>query len=273
MIFIALARVWRKKIIFHCHSGKFDQFYFKGRDWQRFLIRWVLSLSDRIVALSPRWTLFFSDILPKAKLAVLENAVPLDHFTSVKSRFPKASEPMVLFAGLLTENKGLFDLLAVLPDLVEKVPSTRVLLAGAGDFKKIRSILHDQGLEKAVDLLGWVDPEELIGWYHQAHLLVLPSYYEGLPMVLLEAMACGLPIVSTRVGGIPELITEGENGILIDPGDRSALLEALAVLLTDPLRQAEMGEKNRNKIKEQYDIPIYVHKLKNLYLEILGEKR
>jgi len=272
MFFMTLARVWRKKIIFHCHSGKFDQFYLEERDWQKTLIRKVLSLADRVVILSPHWVPFFSQMVPTVKLKVLENAVPLASYQSKGAEFPKALEPTILFAGLLTENKGLFDLISIVPELVKKVPSVKVLLAGSGDVPRIQAALQNSHIEGSVQLLGWVDPQQLIGLYHQSHLFVLPSYYEGLPMVLLEAMACGLPIVGTRVGGIPELVEEGENGILIHPGDREALLNSLARLLNDPILREHMALKNVQKIKEKYDIPIYIQKLKNLYRDILGEK-
>ncbi len=272
MFFMVLAKVWRKKIIFHCHSGKFDQFYFGEKDWQKTLIRRVLSLSARVVILSPHWALFFSQLVPSSKLKVLENAVPLNLYQSMRAEFPKALEPTILFAGLLTKNKGIFDLIAIVPELVKKIPSLKVLLAGTGDVPRIKAILQSSHIEGSVQLLGWVDPQQLIELYSQSHLFVLPSYYEGLPMVLLEAMACGLPIVGTRVGGIPELIEEGENGILIHPGDRDALLNSLVWLLNDPILREHMALKNVQKIKEKYDIPMYIQKLKNLYRDILGEK-
>ena len=272
-IFVFLAKVWKKKIIFHCHSGKFDQFYQQGPVWQKSLIRWVLSLSDRVVVLSPYWIPFFSQLVSASKLKVLENAVPLEFYQSKGANLSKASEPTILFAGLLTKNKGIFDLISIVSKLINKVPSARVLLAGTGDLKEIDSFVKSHGIEGSVQLPGWIDPEQLIGLYHQSHLFVLPSYYEGFPMVVLEAMACGLPIISTRVGGIPELIEEGQNGILIDPGDRKALLEALVALLDDPILRETMGQNNIKKIREKYDIPIYIQKLKSLYLEILGEKK
>jgi glycosyltransferase involved in cell wall biosynthesis len=273
MIFILLAKAWRKKIIFHCHSGKFDQFYFDGPGWQKFLIRRVLSMSDRVVVLSPHWTGFFSQFVPQTRLRILENAVPLTSYQAERSKFPKANKPTILFAGLLTENKGVFDLISVIPKLVTKVPSVRVLLAGSGDIIKIQSMLRSLNVQGSVHFLGWVSPQELIRYYFRSHLFVLPSYYEGLPMVMLEAMACGLPVVSTKVGGIPELIEEGENGILIDPGDKDALFKALTTLLTEPVLRDKMAEANIQKIKERYDIPIYVEKLKGLYQELLGEKK
>jgi glycosyltransferase involved in cell wall biosynthesis len=272
IIFIILAKVWRKKIIFHCHSGKFDQFYFHGPDWQKSLIRWVLSLPDRIVVLSPHWALLFSQIVPISKLIILENAEPLEFYQSKGVTCSKASEPTILFAGLLTENKGVFDLISIVPELANKIPSVRVLLAGTGDLKKIDSLVKSHGVAGSVQLLGWLDPEHLIGLYHQSHLFVLPSYYEGLPMVILEAMACGLPIVSTKVGGIPELIEEGQNGHLINPGDRKALLEILITLLADTTLREVMGQNNIQKIRENYNIPIFIQKLESLYGELLGDK-
>jgi glycosyltransferase involved in cell wall biosynthesis len=205
-------------------------------------------------------------------MVVLENAVSLDYYQPKGQPISKTIEPTLLFAGLLTENKGVFDLLFTLPKLVERVPSTRLLLAGSGDLKRISEVIKEYGMEESVSLTGWVDSETLLSYYHQAHLFVLPSYYEGLPFVMLEAMACGLPIVSTKVGGIPELIAPGLNGYLIHPGDREALLQTLVGLLDNqPLRET-MGRNNIEKIKEKYDLPVYIEKLKSLYLEILGEK-
>lgn len=272
MIFLCLARVWKKRIIFHCHSGKFDQFYHQGKKWQKSLIRRVLSLSNRVVVLSPHWTLFFSQIVTPSKLRVLGNAVPLTALQSKGAHSQKSADPTILFAGLLTENKGIFDLISIIPQLRAQFPSVQVLLAGDGNMEKIRTLLRSNTLEGSVQLLGWIDPEALIGLYHQAHLFVLPSYYEGLPMVMLEAMACGLPVVSTKVGGIPEVIENGENGLLITPGDCQALLAAVSTLLADGSLRAAMGSKNIEKIKEKYDIPVYVQTLQHIYGDLLGEK-
>jgi len=273
LIFILLAKAGRKKVLLHCHGSRFDQFYQKGPSWQKALIRWGLSLCDGVVTLSPQWNEFYSQIMEPGRLRILENAIPLQNYQRPPGHEKSLSKNLVvLFAGEVGERKGAYDLLAIVPDLIGQVPQARVLLAGNGDPIRIGTAIQSFQIEDRLQWLGWVSPEEMIGIYHQADIFVLPSYHEGLPMAILEAMACGLPIVSTKVGGIPELIEEGENGILIHPGDRVALLNSLASLLNDPILREHMALKNVQKIREQYDIPIYIQKLKNLYGDILGVK-
>lgn len=273
MIFILIAKMGRKKVLFHCHGSRFDQFYQDGPAWQKLLIRKILSLCDRVVALSPTWKAFFLGFLDTASVRILENAIPMQVYQPPKGQREKVFQgPVILFAGEVGERKGAYDLLAIIPELVLQVPRVTVQLAGNGDLDKIQALAKSLQIEKHIHLMGWVSAEKMIGLYHQADLFVLPSYHEGLPMAILEAMASGLPVVSTRVGGIPELIGNGENGFLINPGDRKALLGALIALLGNSALREEMALKNVQKIREKYDITNYIEKLKSLYLEILGGK-
>ncbi len=273
MVFILLAKIGRKKILFHCHGSRFDQFYHQGPNWQKILIRRILSFCNRVIILSPYWETFFSEFLDSSRLVILENAIPLNAYQSVSVEERKKSNgPVILFAGEVGERKGIYDLLSVIPDLVRQVPRITLLLAGNGELDKVRFVAESLNIETHLQLTGWVPAEKMTQFYLQADLFVLPSYHEGMPMAILEAMACGLPVVSTRVGGIAELIKEGENGFLINPGDRQALLEALLVLLADPVLRENMALKNIQKVKDQYDMPGYLKKLKGLYREILEEK-
>lgn len=272
LIFILLAKVGHKKILLHCHGSRFDQFYQKGSSWEKALIRWGFSLCDIIITLSPQWKEFYAQVAEPSKVMVLENAIPAELFRKspeIEKRIP--GESIILFAGEVGERKGAYDLLSIVPELVAIAPKTRVLLAGNGDPAKIGTLIKSLQIEGVIQWVGWCNPEDLIRLYHQAQIFVLPSYHEGLPMAILEAMACGLPVVSTRVGGIPEVIEDGENGFLINPGDRQALLAAISTLLADGPLRAAMGSKNIEKIREKYDIPIYVQKLQHIYGELLGE--
>lgn len=272
MVFILLAKLSRKKVLFHCHGSRFDEFYQKGPFWQKILIKNILSLCDRVIVLSSYWKIFFSGFLEPSSLRVLENAIPLERYYSLKGRREKmAGSPIILFAGEVGERKGAYDLLNVIPDLIHQFPRLIIQLAGNGDLDKVTAVAESLEIQKHIQLLGWVSSDKMIALYYQADIFVLPSYHEGLPMAILEAMACGLPVVSTRVGGIPELVSGGENGILVDPGDRPALLASLTTLLADPALRDKMGQNNVQKVREEYDIPMYIKKLKNYYREILGE--
>jgi glycosyltransferase involved in cell wall biosynthesis len=273
MIFILLAKMAGKKVLFHCHGSRFDQFYLKGPSWQKRLIRKILSLCDRVVVLSPFWKTFFEEFLDVNLLSILPNAIILSNYQSPGNKEKKlGGKPIVLFAGEVGERKGVYDLLAVIPRLVLKFPQVTVRFAGNGDLEKIRHTVKSLKIEEHVELTDWVTSETLIDYYYESVLFVLPSYHEGLPMAILEAMACGLAVVSTRVGGIPELIREGENGFLIDPGDQGGLEEALSALLADPSRREQMGRNNIEKIRDEYEMSVYSARLRDLYRELLGEQ-
>jgi glycosyltransferase involved in cell wall biosynthesis len=264
-IFVLLAKWFKKKLIFHCHSGKFDRFYEQGPDIQKFLIKKVITSSDCVIALTERWASFFEKFLSKEKIKVLPNSVHAAIYDRYRRQVKKSKRPTIIFAGIFSENKGIYDLLSVMLGLKEKVPEIRLLLAGDKNIDKIKRFIKTNSLEQNVEIVGWVSPNKLISLYCESHIFVLPSYYEGLPMVLIEAMACGLPVVSTKVGGIPEIIEEGVNGFLVTPGDRKALFEKLLILSKDLKLCLRMGENNASKIKKEYDISTYSRKLKQIY--------
>ena len=273
MIFILLSKLMCKKMLFHCHGSRFDQFYHEGPSWQKRLIQKVLSLCDRVVVLSPYWKIFFQGFLNASSLRILPNAITLSNYQSKEKEGKKLGErPIILFAGEVGERKGAYDLLAVMPRLILKFPQVIVRFAGNGNLEKIQQVIKSLKIEDHVELAGWVSSEKLIEFYYQSVLFVLPSYHEGLPMAILEAMACGLAVVSSRVGGIPELIREGENGFLIDPGDHGALEEALSALLADPVLREQMGQNNIQKIRDEYEMSAYSMRLRDLYQELLGER-
>ena len=125
-------------------------------------------------------------------------------------------------------------------------------------------------IEEYVKILGQVPEGEKILQLRSSDIFVLPTFSEGLPISLLEAMAAGLPIISTPVGAIPEVIDEGKNGFLIQPGDYEALAEKIVILAKDHKARQEMGKNNLVKIMEQYDQSIIIRKLSNVYSQLLA---
>jgi glycosyltransferase involved in cell wall biosynthesis len=114
------------------------------------------------------------------------------------------------------------------------------------------ALAHSLGIQQEVHFLGHVDHAELPGWYASADLFVLPSRMESFPLVLLEAMASGLPVVATAVGGVPELVVHGETGLLVPPNDPLALAQAINSLLDDPEGMKSMGARGRDTVRERY---------------------
>jgi len=125
---------------------------------------------------------------------------------------------------------------------------------GRGDISKLSEICRKRGIEKNVKFLGTVSEEEKVKLYFSADIFILPSYAEGQPIAILEAMAAGLPVISTTVGSIPEVITKGEHGFLIEPGDYSSLAENIKLLLREDKLRNKIGQSNYEVAREKYDI-------------------
>src|SRR5690606_10983036 len=124
--------------------------------------------------------------------------------------------------GRLGSRKGTWDLLEAFKRLAAEVPNVRLVLGGDGEIDKARRIVARDGLEARVTIAGWLSGAEKLDVFNRTDIYALPSYHEGLPASIVEAMAAGAPIVSTPVGGIPEAVTDAFNGFLVAPGDVDA---------------------------------------------------
>ena len=145
-------------------------------------------------------------------------------------------------------------------------PETRFAICGSNPPADVQSLARP--LDEAVDFPGFVRGPDKLRLLQQAALLVLPSYAEGVPIAVLEGMAAGLPVVTTPVGGVPDIFEDGVNGLLVPPGDPAALADAIERLLDDPDQRRSMGEANRRKALKEFDVPIYVEKLLGLYRDV-----
>jgi len=155
-----------------------------------------------------------------------------------------------LFVGRLRIRKGVEVLLAALAGMRRQVPEARLLVAGDGEH---RAALQERAAElglgpESVTFLGRADAARVRGLLAGARALVVPSTYEGMPLVVLEAMAAGIPVIASRVSGIPEVVVDGETGWLVPPEDPAALAAALQAVLADPAEAARRGEAGRRRV-------------------------
>jgi glycosyltransferase involved in cell wall biosynthesis len=125
--------------------------------------------------------------------------------------------------------------------------------------------------EGVARLLGTRPPEEMPAAYADAEVFCLPSWWEAMPLSVLEAMAAGLPVVASAVGGLPEMVSDGETGFLVAPGDAAGLGDALARLVADPALRARMGAAGRRRARERFDLPGFAAAHLALYQRELGD--
>ncbi len=179
---------------------------------------------------------------------------------------PRVSEgPVIGSVGRLNYQKGYEFLLHALA----LIPDAALVLVGDGEERgALERLASELGIAERVTFAGWhADPRP---WLPSFDVFAIPSRWEGLPAVGIEAMFAGLPVVATRVDGIPEAVVDGKTGTLVPPEDPKALAEALVALLADPARRREMGELARRRAEETFNLKTWIRAWESLYAELLG---
>lgn len=230
---VLLTKLMRKPYIVHLHAASEQALFVLTPQW---LVRMIFLLSYRIVVLSDNWAAIVKKHLPDARVTVIHNPVR-------KPQMERTPEPdgMVLFAGKLERRKGYMELLEAAAEVLIHFPKVRFCFAGHGDIEQAKAEAHRLNIEGSVSFPGWIRPEEIGGYYRRATVFCLPSFDEGLPMAVIEAMSYSLPVVTTPVGGLPDLISDGVDGLFVQPGNVHAIARQLLGLLQDPDRAQRVG--------------------------------
>lgn len=229
LIYKFIKRFTKKVVIYHIHGANFDSFYRNASKTIKARIREMLQNVDVVVCLSEFWKRFFEDEVGVKRVIIINNIVNDNSRTSdvIRNKTPIVK---FLFLGRIGKRKGLFDLLDVVNDHRVFLNSKfKLFVGGDGEVQQLLDYIHSNFLEDLVEYVGWVDGPMKNDLLSSCDVFILPSYSEGLPISILEAMSYGLPIVSTTVGGIPELVRG--NGYLITPGDKSQLFLCIKKML------------------------------------------
>jgi glycosyltransferase involved in cell wall biosynthesis len=188
--------------------------------------------------------------LDATSISVLGNGVDIEVFEPGKT---KPSENVVLYTGGLSYRKGLIDLVMAARHVLNKYPEVSFILTGTGPIEReLRRMITKMGMTNNFRFLGFVDRARLIELYQSATVYVFPSYYEGVPTSVLEAMACGTPVVATAIDGIPELVVNGKNGFIVPVKNPEAISSAILKLLDDEELRNRIGQAARQTIREHF---------------------
>lgn len=199
---------------------------------------------------------------------IVNNGVDSSFFIPKDKR--EINEKYILYTGRLDSRKGLIDLIESAKYVSSEHSDIKFILTGKGPFRNIlKRKINDIGLSKNFYFAGYVDRKTLLKYYQNATIYVLPSYYEGLPTTLLEAMSCGIPSIATNVKGSNEVIENGENGILIPPRNPKKLAEAIMGLLNDEDSRKRIGENARRHIVNYYDWDIITKRIEEIYKQLV----
>jgi glycosyltransferase involved in cell wall biosynthesis len=269
LLFVGFARLRARPVIAHIHNvSDLDRIASSRR--LRAAMRLLDRLSDSIVVIAG---------VAQARLrgiGIESRCIPLaQRFSSptVRKHVAGNDELRVLFAGAYGRDKGLDELISAMAGLRVAHPSFRLIVVGyemrPGERSRLEALARDLEVKDVVEFHGPATPSELRRYYETSDIVSLPSRREGFPMVLLEAMAFGLPPVATNVGGIPELIEDGVTGLLIEPGDARSLAVALASL-ADAATRERIGQAASRRAAENGDDNA-VAAWRSLYAEIGGD--
>lgn len=268
-IFTLIAIACRKPVLIHTHGCEFHSFHAKLPQGIKQVVNWILQQCTYLIVLSESWKNYYMTNcgLTAKKVVVLPNPVEIPENVPERTNSHKIN---FVFLGRIGKRKGAFDLLQAFAKLApEHREKSELTLAGIGEVEQARSLAESLNLKQHITFPGWVDPAGRNKLLSKADVFVLPSYNEGLPMALLEAMSWGLPVITTPVGGIPEIVTHNETGLLVNPSDVQHLAEALQSLIENESLRLNLGSAAKRRIAP-LDVKTYSCSLFDLYCLALG---
>jgi glycosyltransferase involved in cell wall biosynthesis len=267
---IVLSKALGIPVVLHLHAAQLHHFYRLLPKPLQFMTRWVFSLPESCVVLGTTAQRFVIEELrvPAMKVAIVINGVPAP--TVPRRAIKENSLQRILFVGNLSERKGVTDLLHALGRPGFDNLQFELVLAGGGDVAGYQAKAKDLGVDKLVRFTGWSEQKDVAALMAQADILVLPSYDEGLPLVVLEALANGVAIVCTPVGEIPSALRHGVTACFVTPGDVTGLAESLQNLLLRPgvLRMLEVNGKAL--YEKNFSLPQFFYSVAKIHKSAFG---
>ncbi len=255
-IMVFVARLFGKRVILSPRSGLLLDDLEKSR-FMRWFIPFVFRQCNIIMCQTQSWKQFYQSILglPDDRFIVIPNWVDLEPYSNISAHHKQVDNRVsILFLGRIERNKGVYDLVEAVQMFHEDLRHCRFIICGMGsELGAFKEKIAGLALSHLFEFRGWVTGPEKIQVLRDADIFVLPSYREGLPNALLEAMASGLAVVATAVGGIPDIL-DNKTGRLIQPGDVEALGHAIVELSKSAELRGQLGQSARGHVLENHDI-------------------
>ncbi len=259
--YVKIAKKYKKRVILHIHGGGFKKFYDECSKKQQNYIRESINCSDKVIVLSNEWYQFFSNIINKEKIEIIYNGVALPE------KYNKdLSNRNILFLGRINKQKGIYDLISVIKKLKKRYNDVCLYIGGSGEEEKIKMYVKNNDLEDNVKLLGWINEQEKNEILKKCTFFALPSYFEAMPMSILEAMSYQCVVIASDVGGIPQIINSENTGFLVKPGDCDKMYNIFCQLFEDEMLVKKVSSEARITIEKNFDIQNNIDKIKKIYI-------
>ncbi len=268
-LYIQIAQLAGKKIVMHIHGALFKEFYRRGSSLSKKLIRRHLNLCDAVIVLSNAWKEFFAAFVEASKLHIVQNGI---HLSPLADSAQKSGVVSFLHMGEVSRRKGIYDILEVIEILKSEKINVFFDIVGPGELDEVNEIITKKELQAYIRLHGPHFGARRFDYFQRAHCFILASYAEGFPIALIEALAAGLPVVSTTVGGIPDMIQHGQHGFLNEPGDVNALADSIKKLVLQPGMREKISKTNRQTAFKNFDINCTAEKISNVYQSVFSSR-
>jgi len=260
--YFKVAKWWHKKVIVHFHAFS-PETTINSR--YKPLYKKLFSDADLVITLSNQWKIWVEEILGiKDNVTVLYNPCPLAQLNSMDKK-----DNIILFAGTLNQRKGFVDLIRSFSTIASRYTDWTLVFAGNGEIEKGLTLAKELNVEKQVIFKGWVSGNDKDELFRSAKIFCLPSYMEGFPMAVLDAWAYGLPVITTPVGGLPDILEDGKNALVFEPGDTQLLSDQLErLILDDGLRNA-ISQKSLMLSQTVFNVENINQQLADIYKKVL----
>lgn len=269
--FMWWAKIWRKKIIVHFHSFSPETTI---RSKYAFIYSYLLGKADRVVVLSEYWRCEVVKEFPMANVVVIYNPC-LTEIPRRPSSFANDDEVepkvhSILYAGTVNQRKGYADMVKAFSKLAKDFPDWQIVFAGNGEIEQGKALAEELGISSQTLWIGWVSGTGKDKIFREATVFCLPSYAEGFPMSVLDAWSYGLPVITTPVGGIPDVAKDGENMLLFNPGDIDALAICMERMISDAELRMRISRASLEFARTTFNVKTINDKLERLYEDLLS---
>ncbi|MEO9946947.1 glycosyltransferase family 4 protein [Paraglaciecola sp.] len=265
-VFITIGKLlFRKKIVFHLHGSEFKVFFDEElTGLKKTIALKIINMPDLIITLSESWKTWVENTVASPRVIFIHNSIcPI-----TTNKVVTKKRLQLLFLGRIGERKGAFDIIEALAKDNLKNCNFELLMGGDGDLESAKSLVNKYNLQEKIKFIGWVRGEQKLKLLQESAIFLLPSYNEGMPMSLLEALASGLPIIASTVGGIPQQVSDGSEGFLVEAGDIDLLNLRIHELLNNDDLQDRMAHACIEKFNSQFSTSVVLPQLEKVYLEL-----
>jgi glycosyltransferase involved in cell wall biosynthesis len=272
-VLLAATKLAGGNVLLHLHAAQIMQFHGSKGIAGRALLRWMFRTADHCVVLGEVWRNWVIDTfgVKPNRIDVVYNGVPATRPASHVVR--SDSTFRLLFVGNLLERKGVKDLLAAIATPAIQGRDIHLTMAGGGPVDAYSAMAANLGIADRVTFTGWVSQDDARIWMTSSDALILPAYDEGLPLVILEALASRTPVICTPVGSIPEVLHHQETALFVAPGDVAGIAAAITNLIDDPTLRAELSAAGATLYDQMFTMEAFAGKIGSLYAALTPHDR